>query len=110
MTTVTNEADMDNEGFSDGEARGLRFLRLLVTVLTVTMIVGVLAIVALLVIRLQSPALPSLPDFIALPEGATVGAVTYGAGWIGVVTDDDRFLVFSSSDGRLLDEVEIDLD
>ena len=94
---------------TDPDARALRFLRRLVTVLTATMIVGVMTIVALLVIRLQTPPeprLPTLPDTIALPSGATAQALTFGDGWIGVVTDDDRFLIYGD-DGRLRDEIAL---
>ncbi len=79
------------------------------TALTGTMIVGVLAIVVLLVIRLQTPAPPNLPAEITLPDGAAAEAVTFGQGWIGVVTDDGRFLVLDPSSGAILDQVEITL-
>ncbi len=100
---------MDEDEAPVGEDRNLVFLRRLVTALTATMIVGVLAIVVLLVIRLQTPAPPSLPDDISLPNGVAARAVTFGQGWIGVVTDDDRFLVLDARTSEVLDSVAITL-
>lgn len=81
----------------------LKFLARLVTVLTATMIIGVLVITGLLVTRLQrsgTPA-PALPDQIALPDGATARAVTWGGDWYAVVTDDDRILIFDRASGEI---------
>lgn len=87
----------------------LRLLKWLVIVLTLTMIGGVITVVALLVTRmpqvLGTPA-PSLPEGFALPEGATAQAVTFGEGWIAVVTGDNRILIFDR-DGRLRQEVAL---
>ncbi|MFE3835534.1 DUF6476 family protein [Pseudogemmobacter sonorensis] len=81
----------------------LRLLKALVIVLMLSMIGGVIAVVALLVTRLppsrHAPP-PALPDGIRLPEGETAGAVTFGTGWILVVTESDRILIFDT-DGRL---------
>ena len=85
------------------------FLRRLVTVLTATMILGVLTIVVLLVIRLQTPALPSLPERITLPEGVTAEAVTFGPNWIAVVTDDARILILDRATGAVLQDVAVTL-
>jgi hypothetical protein len=90
----------------------LRFLRRLVLALTAVMIGGIVAIVALLVIRLggagaAGQAMPELPAGIALPEGAEARAVTFGTGWVAVVTSDDRILVFDARDGRLRQELRI---
>lgn len=79
------------------------------TALTGTMIVGVLTIVVLLVIRLQTPAPPSLPEDLTLPEGVSAEAVTFGQGWIGVVTDDGRFLILDQTTGAVLDSVAVTL-
>lgn len=100
---------MDEEEVPVTEDRNLVFLRRLVTALTATMIVGVLAIVVLLVIRLQSPAPPSLPDGLTLPDGVAAEAVTFGQGWVGVVTDDRRLLIFDPISGEVLDSTEINL-
>ena len=102
-------AGMDEDEIPVVEDRNLVFLRRLVTALTATMIVGVLTVVVLLVIRLQTPAPPSLPDEVSLPDGVTARAVTFGQGWVGVVTDDDRFLVLDAETGEMLDAVEITL-
>jgi hypothetical protein len=67
----------------------LRQLRRLVTALTATLIAGVIAIVGLLVIRLTTPPpAPTLPAAVRLPEGESAQAVTFGGGWVAVVTID----------------------
>jgi hypothetical protein len=81
----------------------LRFLKALVTVLAGTMIVGLIAIIALLVIRLggtPSSMVPNLPATITLPEGSKATAITYGQGFILVVTDKAHVLMFDE-DGRM---------
>ncbi len=87
----------------------LRFLKWLVILLTLTMIVGVITVVAVLVTRMPqafSAAGPRLPDGFALPEGAEAQAVTFGEGWIAVVTTDDRILIFSR-EGALRQELRL---
>lgn len=88
------------------EPANLKFLRLLVTTLTAIMIVGVLVVIALLVTRLRDTG-PSLPAEITLPDGARATAFTQGQGWYGVVTDDNRLLVFNRTSGALVQEVAI---
>ncbi len=85
----------------------LRFLKWLVIVLTLTMIGGVITVVALLVTRMPQAfvaPLPDLPEGFALPAGTRAQAVTFGQGWVAVVTTDDRILIFGS-DGALRQEV-----
>jgi hypothetical protein len=89
----------------DGLPPGLRFLKALVIALAVTMILGVITIVALLVTRLNAP--PPLPDRITLPEGVKAEAVTVGREWYGVVTTDDRILIFDRLTGALRQTVSI---
>ncbi len=87
----------------------LRFLKWLVIVLTLTMIGGVITVVALLVTRMPQAfgtPLPDLPAGFALPAGTHAQAVTFGQGWVAVVTTDDRILIFGS-DGALRQEVSI---
>lgn len=85
----------------------LRLLKGLVIALTLTMIGGVITVVGLLVTRMpqafSAPA-PTLPDGFVLPEGTRAAAVTFGKGWILVVTEDDRVLVFGR-DGALRQEM-----
>jgi Family of unknown function (DUF6476) len=73
------------------------------------MIVGVITVVAVLVTRMpqafSAPA-PSLPEGFNLPEGSEAQAVTFGTGWIAVVTTDDRILIFGR-DGQLRQDVAI---
>ena len=84
----------------------LRRLARLVTVLTVTMIAGFVTLIAALVIRLNAGLVP-LPDEIALPQGARAMAVTRGADWFAVVTDDDRILIFGP-EGALRQTVTVE--
>jgi hypothetical protein len=88
----------------------LRFLKWLVILLTLTMIAGVITVVAVLVTRMPqafSALGPSLPEGFTLPEGARAEAVTFGEGWIAVVTSDGRILIFAR-DGRLRQDLRID--
>lgn len=97
---------MDNASHQEGLTPGLRFLKWLVILLTITMIVGVITVVFVLVTRLQqgfdSP--PALPAALSLPDGQKPRAVTMGHGWIAIVTDKDRILIFNP-DGSQRQEV-----
>lgn len=73
----------------------------------ITMIGGVIAMVSLLVTRLPNARdVPALPANLAMPAGATAQAVTFGAGWIAVVSQDNRILIFGV-DGKLRQQVQI---
>ena len=88
----------------------LRFLKWLVIILTITMIGGVITVVGLLVTRMplaQGPV--TLPDGLNLPAGLRPQAVTMGSDWIGVVTTDDRILIFRR-DGTLRQEIALTAD
>lgn len=97
---------MEQAPAPEGLPPSLRFLKGLVIVLTLTMIVGVITVVAVIVTRMphsfaSAPAVPpltaSLPEAITLPEGATAQAVTFGTGWVAVVTSDNRILIYSTA-------------
>ncbi len=85
---------------------GLRFLKGLVIVLMITMIVGVITIVALLVTKVNGPV--PVPETLVLPDGARAQAVTMGTDWVGVVTTDNRILIFDRLTGALRQEVVIE--
>jgi hypothetical protein len=96
----------------------LRALRRMVMALTGTLIVGVITVVALLVIRLAAlappptpPTPPALPEAVVLPAGESARAVTFGTGWIAVVTVDDvgreRIRVLDAATGAGLAETLI---
>jgi hypothetical protein len=90
----------------------LRQLRWLVNALMVAMIAGVLVIAAALVIRLNAPGpRPVLPEAVALPSGETARAVTFGEGWIAVVTVDaggrERIRVMDAETGAPRASLEI---
>lgn len=70
------------------------------------MVCGVVAIVALLVIRLSNTG-PQLPENVALPAGVSARAVTFGEGWIAVVTEDDRILILNSLSGSVRQDIQI---
>jgi hypothetical protein len=95
-----------NEQSPDGLPPGLRFLKGLVIVLMITMIVGVITIVALLVTKMNGPI--PLPEEISLPDGAKAQAVTVGTDWVGVVTTDNRILIFDRLTGALRQELTLD--
>jgi Family of unknown function (DUF6476) len=96
-----------DEASTDGQLPpSLRLLKGLVIVLMIVMIVGVITIVALLVTRMSQDALP-LPETIALPDGAKAQAVTAGNGWYGVVTTDNRILIYDRLTGTLRQEVAV---
>lgn len=87
----------------------LRLLKWLVILLTLSMIGGVITVVWLIVTRMPpsfAPPAPGVPEAIALPEGKKAAAVTFGQGWIAVVTTDDHILIFGA-DGSLRQEVAI---
>ncbi|WP_299042867.1 DUF6476 family protein [uncultured Tateyamaria sp.] len=105
MTKDTVVDDMDTPELP----ANLAFLRRLVTVLTIIMIGGVVTVVALLVIRLNAdPAPLPLPDRITLPDGTTATAFTVGSDWYGVVTLDDRILIYDQVTGTLRQTVILD--
>ena len=74
----------------------LRTLRKLVNVMTVVFILGFITIVIVIVMQFtrvnEAPATsgPALPPDIALPGSETAQAVTFGNGWIAVVTIDQE--------------------
>lgn len=85
------------------------------TLLTATLILGVIVIVGLLVIRLAalSPTTgPALPAGLALPAGESARAVTFGTGWVAVVTVDaagaERIRVLDAATGAERASVAID--
>ena len=87
----------------------LRLLKWLVIALTLTMIIGVITVVTLLVTRMPtafSAPGPVLPADFALPAGVKAEAVTFGQGWVAVVTTDDRILIFGR-DGELRQVVDL---
>jgi Family of unknown function (DUF6476) len=43
---------------------------------------------------------------LALPAGSSAAAVTFGKGWIAVVTDQDHILIFGK-DGTLRQDIAI---
>jgi len=107
MTTERRRVmDMDDAPQPVQEPANLKFLRRLVTVLTAVMIAGVLVIIALLVIRLSDRPAP-WPEEIALPAGTRAQAVTRGEGWLAVVTEDQRLLIFNAGTGALEQEIAI---
>jgi Family of unknown function (DUF6476) len=103
-------SDIEDAPAVGGQAlsANLRFLKILVTVLAGTMIVGLIILIALIVIRFPSSApRPALPDAIALPAGTKAEAVTFGRGWVAVVTDADEIVIFDVKTGAERQRVRI---
>ena len=71
------------------------------------MIVGLLVIVTLIVMRFRDTG-PVLPEDIALPDDTRAHAVTAAEGWVAVVTDDDRILIYDRITGALRQEIAVD--
>jgi Family of unknown function (DUF6476) len=92
-----------------GLSPDLRFLKWLVAALAGTMIAGLITIVALLVTRLPDAATrPSLPNGITLPDGAKAEAVTFGRGWLAVVTDKGEIIVLDAATGAVRQRFRMD--
>jgi hypothetical protein len=93
-----------------GLAGTVRFLKVLTGLLGATMILGLLAIVTLLVTRWpgasHAPA-PTLPEELALPGGASPRAVTFGEGWIAVVTDRDEIVILDAGTGAVRQTIRL---
>ncbi len=73
------------------------------------MIAGLITIIALIVIRFPTVIVqrPSLPESITLPEGAKATAVTFGQGWVAVVTAADEILIFDARTGAQIQAIPI---
>ena len=76
------------------------------TTLTVVMIGGLVVVIGLLVIRLSADE-PSLPAELTLPAGVTAQAVTFGSGWIAVVTTENQILILDPETQALRQTVDI---
>ncbi len=87
----------------------VRYLRVLVTVLSATMIIGFIIIVALFVTRFAGGPDLTLPDTIALPDGAKAEAFTQGRDWYAVVTAAGDILIYDRLTGQLRQTVRIDI-
>ncbi|WOI57074.1 DUF6476 family protein [Palleronia sp. LCG004] len=85
----------------------LTFLKWLVIALTATMLAGLVTLIVLFVTRFP-PAVPPLPETIALPEGEVPFAFTRGATWIAIVTRDDEILIFDETGETLRQRITIE--
>ncbi len=95
----------------------LRTLRRLVNIMTVVFTLGFITIVIVIVMQFtrgsSAPAMgasPELPSGISLPDSETAQAITFGTGWIAIVTIDpeggERIRVYSP-DGTPRQTMEI---
>lgn len=72
------------------------------------MIAGLITIIVLLVIRLPAiTSAPALPPAVKLPPGVVAEAVTFGPGWIAVVTKGQEILVLDAATGKVRQRVAI---
>ncbi|WP_054004646.1 DUF6476 family protein [Cypionkella psychrotolerans] len=99
---------MSDTPIEPGLPPSLRLLKVLVIVLMITMIGGVITVVGLLVTRMPNAnsLSPALPASLQMPAGATAQAITMAPGWIGVVTTDNRILIFTPQ-GTLQQEIAV---
>lgn len=81
-------------------------MRLLVTTLTATMMIGLVILVTLIVIRFKERQ-TTWPDAISIPSGVQAVSITSGKGWFGIVTDDQRLLIYAP-DGTFQKEIKIE--
>ena len=74
----------------------------------ITMILGVITVVFVLVTRMPDgrAQIPALPAQISLPNGAQAQAITYGPGWIAVVSQDSQLFIFDTN-GNLRESLTI---
>lgn len=86
----------------------IRLLQWLVIGLTASLILGVIIVVAVVVTRFPKSATAALPESLVLPEGARAEAVTQGRDWVGVVTEDDRILIYDRASGALRQTVVLE--
>jgi len=103
---------MDDSPDGAQEPANLRFLRILVTILTASMIGGLVTVIVLIVIKVPevvktNPMPLPLPDTITLPDGSRATNFTQGTDWYGVVTADNRILIFDRKTGKLRQTVTI---
>ena len=99
---------MSDTPIEPGLPPSLRLLKVLVIVLMITMICGVITVVGLLVTRMPNANSlpPALPASLQMPAGAMAQAITTAPGWIGIVTTDNRILIFTPQ-GALQQEITI---
>jgi len=72
------------------------------------MILGLITVVAVFVTRFPKPGLTGFPETVTLPGGATATAFTVGPDWYGVVTADNRILIFDRDTGTLRQDIAIE--
>lgn len=85
----------------------VRVLQWLVIGLTASMMVGVIAVVTVVVTRFPRPATPPLPETLVLPAGAEALSVSQGRDWVGIITSDDRILIYDRATGALRQTVQV---
>ncbi len=75
------------------------------------MVGGLLVVITLLVIRLSDTDAkftgPQLPETLTLPDGVTAQAVTFGDGWVAVVTTENVILILDATTGTIRQRLEI---
>lgn len=86
----------------------VRALQWLVIGLTASMMLGVIAVVWVIVTRFPKPATPPVPDTLVLPAGAEALSIAQGRDWVGIVTTDDRILIYDRATGTLRQTVALE--
>lgn len=72
------------------------------------MIAGFVVLIVSLVVQLNARATVTVPETLALPDGAAAVAFTQGSDWVAVVTDDDRILIYDRATGQLRQTVAVE--
>ncbi len=85
----------------------VRVLQWLVIGLTASMMLGVIAVVTVVVTRFPKPPTPPTAEALALPSGAEPLSIAQGSDWVGIVTTDDRILVYDRATGALRQTVTL---
>ena len=100
----TPQDETPDTGAIDGT---VRFLKILVTTLTATTIIGLIVVITVIVMRFQQESALPLPENITLPEGVSATAITRGAGWLAIVTNDDRILIMGLDGKTVYQDITI---
>jgi len=100
-------ANSPDDGPAPTLPASVRVLQWLVIGLTASMMLGVIAVVTVIVTRFPRPATPPVPETLALPQGAEPLSIAQGADWVGIVTTDNRILIYDRASGTLRQTVTL---
>ncbi|MCY4305621.1 MAG: DUF6476 family protein [Aestuariivita sp.] len=97
---------MDNFSPNHQDLARIQFLRRMVTVLTTVTICCTVIITTVIVLHFfRSPI--TIPSHITLPNDTLPSNVTISPNWIGVLTNENLFLIFDRITGELEQTITI---